>query len=356
MNAANMQALLAKTAHKMTEVKQNGFEETCPIGIIDIENWEWSQGIGMYGLYQYYLISEDKTYLDYLLKWYDRNISKGLPDKNVNTMAPMLTLAYLTEETGREDYKALCEEWAAWVMYEMPRTREGGIQHIVSGEENPQQLWIDTLFMTVLFLAKMGTMLQNKDYIEEAKYQFLLHIKYLYDTETGLWFHGWTFLDRNNFAAARWARGNCWYTAGVVELIEMLEPGGAFQRYLLETLRAQAEALRKMQDSTGGWHTLLDIPDSYLEASATAGFAYGLLKAVRKGYLDDSYQVTGRKALDYVMEQIDENGQVNQVSYGTGMGMDLKHYQTIPLCPMTYGQALAIMALSEGIRVEKKQD
>ena len=345
LGAADMQTALAKVACKMTEIKQNGFEETCPIGIIDIENWEWPQGIGMYGLYQYYLTSADKTYLDYLVGWYDRNIQKGLPDKNVNTMAPMLTLAYLAEETGRADYKALCEEWAAWVMHEMPRTEEGGIQHIVSGEENPQQLWIDTLFMTVLFLAKMGVTLQNEAYIEEAKYQILLHIKYLYDTKTGLWFHGWTFLGRNNFAGAHWARGNCWYTAGVAELIEILEPGGAFQRYLIETLRAQAEALRKAQDCSGGWHTLLDDPNSYLEASAAAGFAYGLL--------DVSYREVGKKALGYVMEQIDEEGQVNQVSYGTGMGMDFAHYRNIPLCPMTYGQALAILALTEGVRIEK---
>lgn len=77
-------------------------------------------------------------------------------------------------------------EWAEWVMNEMPRTTEGGLQHIVSGEENRQQMWDDTLFMTVLFLGKMGVMENREDYKEEVYYQFLLHAKYLMNVENGL--------------------------------------------------------------------------------------------------------------------------------------------------------------------------
>ncbi|SUH36798.1 Rhamnogalacturonides degradation protein RhiN [Salmonella enterica subsp. enterica] len=36
--------------------------------------------------------------------------------------------------------------------------------------------------------------------------------------------------------------------------------------------------LAKCQDKSGLWHTLLDDPHSYLEASATAGFATVFLK------------------------------------------------------------------------------
>lgn len=341
--------ILKNTVNKMTEIKRQDFEETCPIGIIDIENWEWPQGIGMYGLFKYYKEHGEKEYLETLTSWYDRNISKGLPPKNVNTMAPMLTLAYLAEETKRQDYLNLCGDWAKWVMEEMPRTEEGGLQHIVSGEENPNQLWIDTLFMTVLFLTKMGILLNKADYVEEAKKQFLIHIKYLYDKKTGFWFHGWTFDGRHNFANALWARGNCWYTAGVVEFIEMTGLTGGLKEYLLDTLTAQIDALKITQAECGGWHTLLDDPETYIEISATAGFGYGILKAVRKGYIDEKYKETGLKALNCVACNIGEDGEVKGVSYGTGMGRDLQHYRDIPLCPMTYGQALAILILGEGI-------
>ena len=341
--------VLKKTVNKMMEIKKNDFEETCPIGIIDIENWEWPQGVGMYGLWNYYKEQGEKEYLEILISWYERNISKGLPAKNVNTMAAMLTLACLAEETKRQDYFDLCNEWAKWIMEEMPRTEEGGLQHIVSGEENHNQLWIDTIFMTVLFLAKMGMLTNNSDYIEESKKQILLHIKYLYDKKTGFWFHGWTFDGRHNFANALWARGNCWYTSGVVEFIEMTGIEGGIKEYLLDTLVAQIEALEKAQDECGGWHTLLDDPETYIEISATAGFGYGILKAVRKGYISQKYKTVGEKALQCVVSNIDAGGEVKQVSYGTGMGHDLQHYKDIPLCPMTYGQALAILILGEGI-------
>ena len=90
-------------------------------------------------------------------------------------------------------------------------------------------MWDDTLMMSVLPLAKIGLLLDRPHYVEEAKRQFLVHIKYLFDRQTGLWFHGWTFDGRHNFAGALWARGNCWVTIAIPEIIEMLDlpPGDA---------------------------------------------------------------------------------------------------------------------------------
>ena len=82
----------------------------------------------------------------------------------------------------------------------LPRTEEDGFQHIVFNSENRQQLWDDTLMMSVLPLAKIGKLLDRPHYVEEARRQFMLHIKYLVDRKTGLWFHGWTFDGRHHFA------------------------------------------------------------------------------------------------------------------------------------------------------------
>lgn len=54
----------------------------------------------------------------------------------------------------------------------------------------------------MLPLAKIGLLFNKREYIEEAKKQFLIHIKYLCDNKTGLWFHGWTFEGNHNFAEA----------------------------------------------------------------------------------------------------------------------------------------------------------
>ena len=54
-------------------------------------------------------------------------------------------------------------ELADWIMNEMPRTPEGGIQHKHAELENHGDLWDDTLFMTCLFLAKAGKVFSRQD-------------------------------------------------------------------------------------------------------------------------------------------------------------------------------------------------
>jgi unsaturated rhamnogalacturonyl hydrolase len=49
------------------------------------------------------------------------------------------------------------------------------------------------------------------------------------------------------------------------------------------------------------------------------------------------------------MDNIDETGAVLNVSYGTRMGHDLQFYKDIPIQPTGYGQALAILCLSEAL-------
>ena len=57
---------------------------------------------------------------------------------------------------------------------------------MITKNPNQGEILIDTLFMTVLFLARAGAILNRKDCIDEANYQFLLHIKYLLNKQEGL--------------------------------------------------------------------------------------------------------------------------------------------------------------------------
>jgi len=207
--------------------------------------------------------------------------------------------------------------------------------------------------MAVLFLAKAGKVLARPELVEEAKYQFLIHIKYLQDKVTGLFYHGWTFDYRNNFSGAFWARGNSWFTAGAVEFIEICagDAGSAnadaVLRYVRSCLEDQVKELAKHQGENGLFSTLLDSEESYSETSATANIAYGILKGVRLGLLDPKYEPTGRRAAEAVIGKIADDGTVQGVSYGTGMGPDLDFYRKIPLKPTAYGQGLCFMMLSE---------
>ena len=172
-----------------------------------MDNWDWFQGVALFGLYEYYRDSGEQAVLNYLLDWFDKHIAEGGIPKNVNSMSPFLTLSYLYEITGKAQYLEMCKEWADYAMVELPRTEEGGFQHVTIDSDNYMQLWDDTLYVLALYMGRMGMLLNREDYIQESVRQFLVHLKYLTDTSTGLFFHGFNFVGRHHYAGALWGRG-----------------------------------------------------------------------------------------------------------------------------------------------------
>ena len=316
--------------------------------------WEWTHGVGLYGLWKYHTLTGSKEALAAIEQWFEARFEEGGTTKNINTMAAMLTLVYLYEKSGNQTYLPWLENWAEWAMHDLPRTKYGGMSHMTYNSMNSQELWDDTLMMTVLPLAKIGKLLNRPQYVEEAKRQFLLHIKYLFDTKTGLWYHGWTFADGgHNFAKALWARGNSWITIVIPEMLELLDlpANDAFRVHLINTLEAQCQALVEYQEPDGLWRTLIDHPvqeGSYVESSATAGFAFGMLKALRMRYIHgEKYRVSAIKGIKAVLGKVSDDGELLDTSFGTAMGHTLQHYKDIDRTSMPYGQAMAIMALGE---------
>jgi len=127
-----------------------------------IREWDWPQGVGLYGLLKIMQYDKNEKYKEFLHDWFVENMELGLPSRNINTTTPLLTLAELNEYYHDEKFEKLCLDWADWLMNCIPRTKEGGFQHVTSANGdrqgvrlNESEMWIDTLFMTVLFLNKM---------------------------------------------------------------------------------------------------------------------------------------------------------------------------------------------------------
>ncbi|SPC67271.1 related to unsaturated glucuronyl hydrolase involved in regulation of bacterial surface properties, and related proteins [Ustilago sp. UG-2017b] len=359
--------LVSKLIHKLLHNQDQDGKFLLPLPdgrIIDTKGWagwEWTHGVALYALFEHFTLTSSSESLSIIHSWFSDRMAEGGTTKNINTMAALLSLAcvYELDPNSHPEYRYWLIEWAEWVMNDLPKTEEGGFQHITYDNENKGQVWDDTLMMTVLPLAKIGKVLGRAKYVEEAKYQCLLHIKYLYDPKTGLWFHGWTFEGRHHFAGAHWARGNCWITLAIPLFFHILGPqdsdladhNSCFSRHLIGTLDAQLDALVPLQDEkTGLWHTLLKYDDSYVESSATAGFAAGAYLALRFGLIKDEgkkkqYEKMADKALKGVLEMIADDGELQQTSFGTAMVHDLEFYRKIPITPMPYGQALALLAI-----------
>ena len=323
-----------------------------------IEEWDWPQGIGLYGLCMLQTYYKDGRFNEFLQNWFRGNIDRGLPSKNINTTAPFLTLVQVMDQLPDfPEYEQLCKDRADWLINGLPKTTDGGFQHVTSaiGDRNgvmlnDQELWADTMFMAVLFLQQMGNRYNNETWKSEAVHQMLVHIKYLYCKNNGLLYHGFSFLRNDNFGGIFWNRGNSWFTLGVTIFLEHAKDlEGGTRQFLIDTFRTHAATLRNLQDESGLFHTILDDPTSYLETSGSAAIAAGLLRGVKLGILDESYSECANKAIEALCDNIDTDGTVLNVSAGTAMGMNAEHYKGIGIHPMAYGQALTLIALIEAL-------
>ena len=317
-----------------------------------IRTFDWFQGVGLYGFYKLYKLTGEKRYYNILKNYYEEQISIGLPPININSTAPMLALCFLNEELKKPEYDEIILDWAKDLYENVPRAHGGAFQHVTCEALNDNQLWDDTLMMSVLFLAKVGILYKKNEYVEDAIYQFLEHAKYLLDAKSGLWYHGANVVEHHNYGQVFWGRGNAWVTIFIPEFLEILGDYYVMpstKRYIISILNMLVESLVKYQDESGLWHTVIDDLSSYLESSATAGFSYGILKSIRKGYISKDYEPYGLKGLEAIIDNINQDGILMNVSGGTRMGMNKEFYKSIPKREEPYGQAMAMLCLIEGL-------
>lgn len=71
--------LIKLVSEKMKNIEKGDFAETCKISNIDIDKWEWPQGVGLYGMYLNYKKNGDKDIFDWIVNWFENNIEKGIP-------------------------------------------------------------------------------------------------------------------------------------------------------------------------------------------------------------------------------------------------------------------------------------
>lgn len=314
-----------------------------------MKEWDWPQGVGLYGLKK--AASSLKGDVDdFIESWFYEQLELGLPLRNINTVTPLLAL---------HDYEfaeTISVEWAQWLYEEAERTEEKGLQHVTSGETkgelnlHPGEIWIDTLFMTGIFLVKMGKKHRRKEWVEEGIYQTFLHVKYLHDRKTNLFFHGWTFEERHNFGEVRWCRGNSWMTLALPMILKNAEEylSTSEKRFLTETYVKQVEGLFNVLDRQYyQWHTVLTNQESYCETSGTAGILAGIFLGIDYGLLDkETYLPDCLNVLQSVLDQISESGEVKGVSAGTPVALTEDAYHHIIQASMAYGQSMVLLMLA----------
>jgi unsaturated rhamnogalacturonyl hydrolase len=308
--------------------------------------WDWQIGVAFYGAWKAYELLGDESVANRIKAWIDTRIDQRIDSININTTAPLLTVANLARKYGETRYDQLLRFFDIYLAYFGLRTPCGALSHTVIGKHRPDQIWADTLFMAILYLVKRGLELPNENYLREAIRQIELHGQHLKDPESGLFYHGWHDVEKR-FMGVKWGRGNCWITAGMAEILELLDFDLPERAGFLKRLNDQVAALAKLQRPDGLWHTVLDDPTTYPESSVTAGVAYGVLKGIRLGYLDPQYRPMAVKAIEALVSKIDAQGNVTLGSGGTPIFATVADYNKVPYEVTPFTQGLALMALCE---------
>jgi len=216
-------------------------------------------------------------------------------------------------------------------------------------------LWLDDLYMGVPALAQMGKLTGDVSYYNDAVKQVKQFSERMFNKDKGVYMHGWVE-SMETHPEFRWARANGWALLAKVELLDVLpanHPGSAF---VLQQLKAHVKGLAGYQGDKGFWHQLLDKPDSYLETSATAIYAYCIARACNKDWINPvTYAPMAMLAWNAVATKVNAIGQVEGTCVGTGMAFDPAFYYHRPVnVYAAHGYGPAILAGAEMYRMMEK--
>jgi unsaturated rhamnogalacturonyl hydrolase len=214
-------------------------------------------------------------------------------------------------------------------------------------------LWADDLYMSIVFLSRMGKWSGENKYFDDAILQVENFTRYLYNPKTELYYHAW-YNDLKTNGVAHWGRCNGWVMMAQVELLDNLPENYPGREQLLKILFQQIQGIARYQNVTGLWHQLIDKNDSYLETSSSAMFTYSIAKAVNKGWIDKRYISIALTGWEGVKTNIQEDGQVKNICMGTGIENDLLFYYNRPT-PLNdiHGLGAILLAGNEIVKYKK---
>lgn len=197
-------------------------------------------------------------------------------------------------------------------------------------EPYDKTVWLDDLYMSVPFLARMGKMTGERKYFDFAVKQVKQFNKLLYDDKTRLYFHSWAD-DTKEQGVAHWGRANGWCIVAQANLLEFLPLNHPARPELLRIFKQQITGFARYQSEKGLWHQIIDKEDSYLETSCTAMFTYAVAKGVNEGWIEPRYKVIALEGWKGIASMINADGKVENICIGTGISEGLIHYYKRPV-------------------------
>lgn len=273
--------------------------------------WNYIDGCMITGILELYEITGEARFLDFADRFLsgfveeDGHIRTYDPEEySLDNVNPAKNLFPLYDLTGKEKYRKAIELVRSQ-LNTMPRTPEGNFWHKLI---YPNQVWLDGIYMALPFYMEYEKRFDaQKDCQDICRQIANVEIR-MRDPKTGLYYHGYDASRKMYWADPDtgcspnfWLRAEGWFIRGLVDVLEIMKdlPMQAESVHLQHMLLDLARALSKYQDPSGLWYQLIALPElegNYLETSGTALISAALLKAVRLGFLPESFRAIGEKA------------------------------------------------------------
>ena len=312
--------------------------------------WFWGDSIGLEGLLDASELTGDGKYLGYvhgLLKgWVARESFRSEFDYTAPGVALLRVFertqdpALLSAARRHADYMAGFRQTArgAYMRYEnaaielppeLPDSRNW------NGPPGPvcdggPCVFVDSVHFDGPFFARLYAVTGEERYRELAMANILPQTELLFDRAERLFHHFW--IERTEQPnGILWARGNGWGLLGTALTLEDagLDCPGAER--LRDVLESGIRRLAELQDASGGWHTILTDPSSYVETSTAAFFTDIICRAIRLGLVSaNEFGNVLETAMHFLLRQVREDGTVDGVSYETFPSTRAEHYRTMP--------------------------
>ncbi|WP_425415429.1 glycoside hydrolase family 88/105 protein [Peribacillus loiseleuriae] len=278
-------------------------------------SFHYHQGVFLYGLLRVWEATGKQEYYEYMKSYIDSLIDEEgnlyFARDELDSIQAGILLFPLYKETNDPKYMIAAKKLRN-LLLTINKTTEGGYWH---KDKYPYQMWLDGLFMAGPFSLLYSQFFDEPELIHTTFYQEQLMRKHMMDENTGLLFHAWDEKKVQPWADSEtgcspefWGRSVGWYGTALIDLLEILQGKPVVQNEWIASIQHLIPALIKYQDNqTGLWYQIVDKgerPDNWLESSCSSLFLYTIAKAIKAGYVSESYKESIQKGYAGLLEHM----------------------------------------------------
>ena len=275
---------------------------------------DWTNGALYVGMHKWAEMAEDDSYYEWLKKigedngWMLYRRKYHADDHTVGQMYIELYRKYKDEkmiEPTKEQFEFILYHPSKSVLnWETPFHQD-------------RWNWCDALFMSPPVWAKLYNITGEQKYLDFMIDEYKATTDFLFDKKESLYYRDERFKSElDHGTKVFWSRGNGWVFAGLVNIMNELEPNSKEYKYFLKIYKKMAKKLIEIQDPNGHWAMSLLGQEFYPtpETSGSSFFVYGLAWGINNGILNKSdYLPAVVKAWNAMVSYVTDEGMLGYV-------------------------------------------